>query len=80
MLLEPALVKRCIVEVAEDRGVAAERPDEPELCGDEVDDKIEAGLEREVESGLSLELHLGERIAAGETLGEESVAAEGRVG
>ena len=80
MLLEPALVKPCIVEGAEDRGLAAERPDEPELCGDEVDDKIEAGLAREVESGLSLALHLGERIAAGETLGEDIVAAEGRVG
>ena len=51
-----------------------------ELCGDEVDDETEPRLAREVEPGLGLALHLGERIAAGEKVREEVVAAKGRVG
>ena len=66
MPLEPALVEPGVVEGAEDRRQAAQRPDELELCGDEVDDETEPRLAREVEPGLSLALHLGERIAAGE--------------
>src|SRR5208337_1816080 len=76
---EPVLVEHDVAEAAECRREAPERPDQPELCGDEVDDETEPRLSREVEPGLSLALHLGERIAAGEKLGEDVVAADGRV-
>src|SRR5271166_4210528 len=71
LLLEPALVEPGIIEGAEDRRLPAENPDEPELHGDEVDDEPELRLAREDEPRLGLELHLGERIAAGEELGED---------
>ena len=51
-----------------------------ELCRDEADDDTEPRLAREVEPGLSIALHLGERITAGEKLGEDVVAAESRIG
>ena len=68
MPLEPLLVEPGVVEAAECRRQAAQRPDQLELCGDEVDDETEPRLAREVEPGLGLALHLGERIAAGEEL------------
>ena len=42
---------------------AAQRPDEPELRGDDVDDEAEPRLPRKREAMLGLALHLGERIA-----------------
>ena len=68
MSLESLLVEPGIVEAAECRRQSAKRPDQLELCGDEVDDETEPRLAREVEPDLGLALHLGERIAAGEEL------------
>ena len=61
--LDPKLVKLLIVEGAECRRQAAERPDQPELRGDDVNDKTEPRLLRERETMLGFALHLGERIA-----------------
>ena len=66
MLLELLLVEPGVVEAAELWRQAAQRPDEPELRGDPVDDETELRLAREVEPGLGLSLHLDERVAAGE--------------
>ncbi len=78
-MLEPLLVALGIIEAAECRRETAKRPDQLELCGDEVDDEPEPRLAREVEPGLSLTLHLGEWITAGEKLCDQTVAAKGRV-
>ena len=80
MLLEPLLVEPGVVEGAEDRGQAAQRPDQLELPGDPVDDETEPRLAREVEPGLGLPLHLVERIAAGEKVRDQVGAAIGRIG
>ena len=80
MPLELLLVEPGVVEAAECRRQAAKRPDQLELCGDEVDDETEPRLAREVEPDLGLALHLGERIAAGEEVCDQAVAAKGRVG
>lgn len=61
--VEPALVEVVIVEGAEIRQEPPERPDEPELSGDEVDDEAELRLPRELEGPLGLSLHLVERIS-----------------
>ena len=45
-----------------------------------VDDETEPRLAREVEPGLGLALHLGERIAAGEKVRDQVGAAIGRIG
>ena len=63
MALDPKLVKLRIVEGAECRRQAPQRPDQPELGGDEVDDKPEPRLLCEREAMLGFALHLGERIA-----------------
>ena len=47
VLLEPALVELGVVEGARIRRQAPERPDEPELSGDDVDDEAEPRLPRE---------------------------------
>ncbi len=80
MPLEPLLVELGVVEAAELRRQTAQRPDQLELRGDDVDDETEPRLAREVEPGLGLSLHLGERIAAGEKVRDEVVAAVGRIG
>ena len=63
MALEPKLIKLLIVEGAEFRRQAAQRPDQPELGGDDVNDETEPRLLREGEPILGFALHLGERIA-----------------
>src|SRR6195256_677942 len=80
MLLEPLLVEPGVVEGAEDRGQAAQRPDQLELPDDPVDDETEPRLAREVEAGLGLPLHLVERIAAGEKVRDQVGAAIGPIG
>src|SRR5687767_10284349 len=80
MTLQPLLVALDVVEAAECRRETAKRPDQLELCGDEVDNETEPRLAREVEPVLGLALHLGERITAGEELRDQAVAAKGRVG
>ena len=79
-LFELPLIESGVIEAAECRRQSAKRPDQPELCRDELDDDTEPRLAREVEPGLGIALHLGERITACEKLGEDVVAAEGRIG
>src|SRR5271165_7302060 len=69
-----------VVEAPENGRQTAESPDQTELCGDEAADEIEMSAAREVEPGLGLALHLGERSATGEELREEVVAANRCVG
>ena len=73
------LIELLIVEGAEFRRQAAERPDQPELGGDEVNDKTEPRLLRERETMLGFALHLGERIARREKVRVQVVAAVGRI-
>ena len=72
MALDPKLVELLIVKAAECRRQAAQRPDQRELRGDEVDDETEPRLLREREAMLGFALHLGERIA-----GREKVRVQG---
>src|SRR5208337_245086 len=69
-----------VVEAPENGRQTAESPDQLELYGDEAADEIETSAAREVEPGLGLALHLGERSATGEELREEVVAANCCVG
>ncbi len=80
MLLEPLLVEPGVVEGAEDRGQAAQRPDQLELPGDPVDDDTEPRLAGEVELGLGRPLHLVERIAAGEKMRDHVGAGKDPIG
>src|SRR6202043_670287 len=79
MALEPRLIKLLIVEGAECRRQAAQRPDQPELGGDAVNDKPEPRLLREREAMLSFAFHLGKRIARREKVRVQFVAAVGGV-
>jgi hypothetical protein len=80
MLLKPALAKPGVFEPAERQRQTAERPNELELCGDEVYDDTEPRLAREIEPGFGLALHVGERIAAREQVRHEVVLAKDRIG
>src|SRR5438128_9472193 len=62
-MLHAKLVKLLIIKVTEIRGQSAERPNEPELCGDEIHGKTEPHLLRKRETTLGFALHLIERIA-----------------
>ena len=67
MLLELRLIKLRIIEGAEFGGQAAQRPDQPELAGNHVDDDAEAQLLREIERRSSASRCTSlERIAGGE--------------
>ena len=78
--LELLLVEPGVVEAAEYRRQAAERPDQLELPRDEVDDRTEPSLARQVQASLSIALHLLERLTAGEQVCKEVVAAQNGVG
>ena len=75
MALDPKLIKLLIVKGAEIRRQAAERPDEPELRGDGVNDETEPHLLRKLEAMLGFALHLVERIARREKVRVQVVAA-----
>src|SRR3979490_2875618 len=79
MALEPRLIELLIVEAAEGRRHAAQRPDQPELGGDAVNDKPEPRLLREREAMLGFAFHLGKRIARREKVRVQFVAAVGGV-
>src|ERR1700688_4367338 len=79
MALDPMLIKLLIVEGAECRRQAAQRPDQPELGGDAVNDKPEPRLLREREAVLSFAVRLGKRIACREKVRVQLVAAVGSV-
>src|ERR1700694_4866977 len=75
MALEPRLIELLVVEAAECRRQAAQRPDQPELGGDAVNDKPEPRLLREREAMLGFAFHLGKRIARREKVRVQFVAA-----
>src|SRR5712675_2931621 len=79
MALDPTLIELLIVEGAECRRQAAQRPDQPELGGDAVNDKPEPRLLREREAVLSFAFRLGKRIACREKVRVQLVAAVGSV-
>src|ERR1700731_1441656 len=79
MALEPRLIELLIVEGAECRRQAAQRPDQPELGDDAVNDKPEPRLLREREAMLGFAFHLGKRIAGREKVRVQLVAAVGGV-
>src|SRR6266478_8547967 len=74
-MLHAKLVKLLIIKVTEIRGQSAERPNEPELCGDEIHGKTEPDLLRKGETTLGFALHLIERIARREKVRVEVAAA-----
>ena len=73
--LHPKLGKLLIVKATEIRRQAAERPNERELRGDGVIGKIEPDLLRKRETTLGFALHFIERIARGEKVRVQVVAA-----
>ena len=73
----PKLIKLSIVEAAEFRRQAAQRPDQPELRGDEVNAKREPRLLRKREAMLGFALHLNQRVARGEEVRVQLIAAVG---
>src|SRR5882757_2375184 len=79
MALDPRLIKLLIVEAAEFRRQAAQRPDQPELGGNAVNDKPEPRLLRERKATLGFAFHLGKRVARREKVGVQFVAAVGGV-
>jgi hypothetical protein len=76
-VLDPTLVKLCIVEGTECRRKAPEGPDQSELGGDDVNDKPEPGLLREGEALFGCALHLDQRITRGKHVRGQFVAAIG---
>src|ERR1700730_13348727 len=79
MALDPTLIKLIIVKGAEFRRQTAQRPDQPELGGDGVNDKPKPRLLREREAVLGFALYLGKRIARREKVRVQFVAAVGGV-
>src|SRR5882762_6494745 len=78
-MLDSSLVELIVVEGAECRRQAAQRPDQPELGGDGVNDKPEPHLLREREALLGFAFRLGKRIARREKVRVQLVAAVGGV-
>src|SRR5882724_1345448 len=78
-MLDSSLVELIVVEGAECRRQAAQRPDQPELGGDAVNDKPEPHLLREREALLGFAFRLGKRIARREKVRVQLVAAVGGV-
>src|ERR1700721_198635 len=79
MVLDPTLIKLIIVEGAEFRRQTAQRPDQPELGGDGVNDKPEPRLLCEREAMFGFAFHLAKRIARREKVRVQFVAAVGGV-
>jgi len=66
VLFEPALIELGIVERRQARSQATESTDKSELCDDYVDNVSKLCCSCELESVLSLPLHVAERISGGE--------------
>jgi hypothetical protein len=75
--LDPPLVKLRIIQGAERPRQSPERPDQPELGGDEVNGKPKPYLLRKRESVLGFALRLGKRVAVREQVRVQLVAAVG---
>src|SRR5229473_8615644 len=78
--LDLTLVKLLIVKGAELPRQPAERPDEPELRGDQVDDQAKPHLPRKREAIVEFALCLDERIARRQHIRVQLLVAVGRVG
>ena len=78
MALELQLIEPLIVEGAECRRQATERPDKPELRGDDVNDETEPSLLRKLEAILGFTLRLNKRISHGEKVGVQVDWTEAR--
>jgi len=79
-VLDANLVELLVVEGAECRRQAAQRPNEAELSGDGVNDEPEPHLLRERQALLGFAFGLGKRIARREKVRVQLVAAVGGVG
>src|SRR5882724_4182880 len=79
MALDPTLIKVLIVEGAECRRQTAQRPDQPELGGDGVNDKPKPHLLREREALLGFAFRFDQRIARREHVRVQLVAAIGGI-
>src|ERR1700682_72316 len=79
MAFEPRLIELLIVEAAECRRQAAQRPDQPELGDDAVNDNSDPPLLRKREAVLAFASHLGKRIARREKVRVQLVATVGGV-
>src|SRR5258708_31858350 len=75
--LDPSLIELLIVEAAENRRQAAQRPHQPELAGVAVNNKPETHLLREGEGLLGFAFRLGKRIARREKVCVQLGAAVG---
>src|ERR1700730_6357 len=75
MVFHPRLSHISIIEAAEFRGQAAERPNERKLRRDDVDDKAEAYLSLKRERILGLTLHAHKRLARREKIADKEAAA-----
>jgi len=73
MLLEPALIEFIISRQP------AERPNETELSGDDVDYETELRILRELEAALRLPVHFVESLSRGQQMGDKDAAAVGRI-
>src|SRR5215831_12406711 len=79
MAFDLTLIELLIVEGAERPGQAAKRPDQPELGGDGVNDKLEPRLLRERETTLGFAFCLDKPIARREKVRVQLVATVGGV-
>src|ERR1041385_3902964 len=75
MTLELPLVDAFVIERTESRCQATKRPDKSELRGDAIDHKAELDFGCELETNLSLALHLGQRGSRSEKIGVQGIAA-----
>src|SRR5271167_2115887 len=80
MLLEPALVEPFLMEGAECRRQATQRPDQTKLRSDDFDHQSKASFASKVEPLLGLLLHLHQRISNCEQIRVQVVAAICRKG
>ena len=76
--LDPPLVKLRIIQGAELPRQSPERPDQPELGGDDVNDKPKSHRLRKRETVLGFALRLGKRVARREQVHVQCAAAIGR--
>src|SRR5262249_15814141 len=76
--LDPHLVKLLIIQGAELPRQSPERPDQPELGGDDVNDIPEPHLPCKRETVLGFALRLGKRVARREQICVHLLAAIGR--
>src|ERR1700738_3276778 len=75
MVFHPRLIHIPVIEAAEFRGQAAERPNERELRCDDVNDKAEAYLSQKRERILGFTLHVHKLFARREKIADKEATA-----